>query len=134
MKSQKGTLQEGKNARLKDSAKPVILFLIIGGLLLWISYLLRPQSPQDAFVSNALSQAAFVVLTVTIVNFLWILLGGDPITNALKLLYETLAQSNDLLRDSHRTGVIAIFAKSDALSSNDWIERLRSAKDQVDLM
>lgn len=140
--TKKSHLQKSQNDALKNSVKPSIIFLLIGGLLLLISYLVSPHPPQgDSFLSGALSQAAFVLLTVTILNFLWALLGGDPIAkilsnlgNSTKLFNETLEQYNDLLRDSREIGVVRIFTKSDALSSSDWLELLRSTKNQVDLM
>ena len=142
--TEKGNLQETLKEQLKpEIIRPSIIFLIIGFLLLLISYLVRPHSSQDdAFLSNALSQTAFVVLTVTIVNFLWTLLGGDPLSNKLHSLGNSIQSFDDnmqryinLLSDSRTTGVTRLLAVSgDFGTQGAWIRRLVAAEKHIDLM
>jgi hypothetical protein len=128
---------------MKERAKPSIIFLFIGGLLLFIAYLLRPSSPQaDGFISSALSNIAFVLLTVTILDLLWGLLGGEPISKSLSDLRQSLhlfdnnlQQYINLLGDSRTTGVVRLLTISgDFGSPGDWMQRLKSAQQEIDLM
>ena len=99
---------------MKERTKPIIIFLVIGGLLLFVSYLLRPISPQtDGFFSSAFENAAFVLLTVAAIDWLWRLLGGEPISNTLidlqqsfRLFDENMHRYIHIIGDSHKAGVI----------------------------
>lgn len=79
-----------------------------------------------------------VVLTVVIVDLLWNVLGGEPISKALKMLGDTLSEirsSVKLLEDSKRNGLERVFSVSGALGSHaHWMNRLKSARSNIDLM
>ena len=61
----------------------VLIFLIIGILLLASSYTLSPGGERDKFIALSLAQVAFILLTVSILEFIWDLLGGEPIKQTL---------------------------------------------------
>src|SRR4051812_9419796 len=113
----------------------IIIFLIIGSLLLCISYLIRPKSPsgQDEFLSSALSNASFVLLTVVILDVIWGLLGGEPVSETLAELrgsvtrFETkIQQTAKLLADSKETGIHRIvYNSSDFATPSEWMNRLK---------
>lgn len=116
------------------------IFLLVGGLLLFIAFLLQKYS----FFSSILSNIAFVTLTVFILNFLWNLLGGEPLANSLEQLTESLKlsfqrvddklqQSFQIIQDSHAAGLVAI-STNGTLTHTQWLERLRNAQQCVDLM
>src|SRR6266567_2350888 len=101
------------------------IFLIIGALLLALAFFLQT----NAFLSSAFFNAAFVMLAVVILNLLWALLGGEPVSNAI----EQLKESFQILKQSNETGVVGL-SLSGKFSRNEWGERLRNSQQQVDLM
>lgn len=124
------------NKRVRASG----IFLLIGALLLVIAFLLQTNT----FLDTALFNAAFVILAVVILNFLWSLLGGEPISNELKQLTEKmerslqtvdhkLQQSFEIVNDSHATGVVGL-SISGKFPPTLWVEKLRNAQQEVDLM
>jgi hypothetical protein len=123
--------------------KPNFIFIIIGFLLLVTAFLLalyapKPQSETVKFLINTFQNIAFIVLTIVIVNFLWQILGGEPIRETLKALGNTLSEmrsSVSLLEDSKRTGLHRLFSVSGALGSHrEWMLRLKDSRIIVDLM
>lgn len=117
-----------------------VIFLLIGALLLAIAFLLQTNS----FFSSVLFNAAFVILTVVILNSLWNLLGGEPVANALEQLTgslqhlfervdDKLQQSFQIVQDSHSTGLVAVSTK-EKLTRTQWLERLQTTQQYVDLM
>ena len=113
------------------SWRPTAIFLVIGGLLLALAYALKPEGMgRTEFSTQAALSAAFVFLTVASLNLLWSWLGGDPIATAIA----DLRGSMDLLKDSERTGVQRILPVSGSWSYEDWMDRLKSATERVDLM
>jgi hypothetical protein len=138
-----------------------VIFLIIGGLLLALAYALQVLQA-NAFISLALFNAAFVMLTVFILNILWALLGGEPVSNAIEQLTESfqdvdtklqqsfqdvdarleqtfqnvdakLQESFQILKQSNETGIVGL-SVSGKFSHNEWADRLRKSQQQVDLM
>ena len=127
------------------------IFFIIGILLLVIAFFIQTNS----FISSLLSNAAFVILTVAILNSMWSLLGGEPVSNALAQLDgkvqqsfqsidekvqqsfqsidKKLQQSFQIINDSHATGVIGL-STSEKLSRAQWAERLKNTQQSIDLM
>jgi hypothetical protein len=107
------------------------IFLIIGALLLGLSYALTVEGEKEEFFASALSQIAFVVLTVAILDFFWNLLGGEPIKKTL----DDLRSSVNLLSDSQSAGLMRIFSVSGRFGSfSDWMANLKSAQKNIDLM
>ncbi len=145
----------------KRTIQASVIFFIIGGLLLALAYALQVLQ-SNAFISLALFNAAFVMLTVFILNILWALLGGEPVSNAIEQLTESfqdvdtklqqsfqnvdarlertfqvvdtkLQESFQILKQSNETGVVGL-SLSGKFSRNEWVERLRNSQQQVDLM
>lgn len=124
-----------------------VIFLIVGVLLIIIAFLV----PAKGFTQNLLLGAAFVPLTVTLLDFFWRLLGGDPTSNALYQLSEVsqetrselqktfqlvdnkLQESFKLLEESRAAGVIRLTI-SGKFPRYEWMDRLKNAQQQVDLM
>jgi hypothetical protein len=110
--------------------KASIAFLIIGGLLLLVAWLSKSTSGSE-FGSNAASDAAFICIAVALLNLIWWIVGGEPIEATLT----ELRRSVRLLEDSKATGVERIIPVSGEFGSHgEWMERLRAANDQIDLM
>jgi hypothetical protein len=121
--------------------KPQVIFLILGILLLIISFLLvRGANPSETvkFWSTAIQNISFIILTVVIVDVLWQVLGGEPISESLRVLGATLAEMRSavlLLQDSKETGLHRMFAVSGAWGSHrEWMQRLKDSKSSVDLV
>jgi len=122
----------------------IIIIFIIGALILWIAYLVRIKSApgENEFLSSALFNASFVFLSVVLLEGIWKLLGGDPISEILTGLQDSVArfearmrESAKLLADSKETGIHRIICNSsDFATPSEWINRLKSANSQVDLM
>jgi hypothetical protein len=111
--------------------QPTPIFFILGALVLALAHSIKPGTTPDAeFWSNALSDAAFVFLTVACLNLLWGWLGGDPISSAIG----ELRGSIDLIKDSQVTGVQRVLGVSGVWSYEEWMGKLRSARHRVDLM
>lgn len=107
--------------------RPNIVFLIIGVLLLIISYLIKSQLE---FFSSTLMNISFILLTIVIVDFFWEVLGGEPISQTLN----ELRVSVKLLEDSHSSGLNSLLAVSGEFGNHgDWMNRLKLAKRFVDL-
>lgn len=120
---------------------PHLIFLIIGGLLLSVAFLVDAQvrsSQLLKFLGSASQDLAFITLTVVIVDFLWGVLGGEPVSRALDALEVTLQDmrmSVQLLEDSRKTGLERALSVSGAFGSHhDWMNRLRFTRSQIDLM
>lgn len=125
----------------KVQFNPQIIFLIIGLLLLGISYLLATNNnPTESikFWASVFQNFSFIILTIVIINFLWQLLGGEPIEKTLNSLKETLGDMRTavmLLQDSKTTGLHRAFSISGAYGSHEvWMKRLHDSKEQIDLM
>lgn len=121
---------------------PQIVFLLLGGLLLFIAYLLATliSNPSESakFWTNAVQTIAFIILTIVIVDFLWQIIGGEPVRETLTALAATLAQMRTsvvLLEDSKKTGLHRMFSASGALGSHrEWMERLKESRSHIDLL
>ena len=121
--------------------KPQIIFLLIGALLIVISFLLatgEQPSEKIKFWSSAIQNIAFIILTIVIVDFLWQVVGGEPVSETIKTLGRTLSEMRNavmLLQDSKETGLHRIFSVSGAFGSHrEWMSRLKDSKNNVDLM
>lgn len=121
---------------------PQIVFFILGVLMLVIAFLLTTliQSPSEntKFWTDSIKTIAFIILTIVIVDFLWQIIGGEPVRETLKVLAATLADmrsSVSLLEDSKKTGLYRLFSVSGALGSHrDWMQRLKESRSQIDLL
>ena len=110
--------------------------------MLLIAYLLSTLVPQPSdtvkFWASTIQNLAFIVLTVVIVDFLWQIVGGEPIRKTLGALAATLTEmrtSVALLEDSRKTGVQRLYSASGAAGTHrDWMKRLKEARKNVDLL
>jgi hypothetical protein len=132
------SVQLGRKAMRDKRTRARIFFFIIGMLLLIPSYFMTAPGKHGEFLTSTLQNVGLIALTVVIVDFLWGLVGGDPVSDSIVQLQHTLAElrtSVRLLDDSHRTGLQRIFAASGAAgSAQDWMDRLKAASNLVDLM
>lgn len=121
--------------------RPQLIFLIIGFLLLVVAFLITTDQEQPKaiqFLGSASQDLAFIILTIVVVDFLWTILGGEPINQVLEKLTDTLREmrsSVKLLEESKSTGLEQVYAVSGAIGSHSyWMNRLSSAKEKIDLM
>jgi len=113
-----------------------VLFLVLGLVLLVLAYYATPDDKIKEFRSNALASAAFVLLAVTLLNFVYWLAGGEPIAAQLERLAGDLVSSFDVLKDTQQTGLQRILGTSRDFErkGDSWMGKLMSAKQNVDLM
>jgi|ERR1044071_1563239 hypothetical protein len=114
--------------------KPTPVFLMIGIALLALAIFAGKQALSFSwweFASSALANAAFVLLTVVIVNYLWEMLGGEPLSNLVVQLHDSI----QLLQDAYKTGVRRVIHPSGTFGDHGaWMARLKQAESQLDLM
>lgn len=126
----------------RNSVKPYTILMIIGVLLLFISYLVfqKTQSGIDPnnYLWDVIKDTAVVILTIIIVNYLWTSLGGEPLDNSIQKLSESVSNLDNsvkLLEDSKKTGLIRAFGVSGSYGSHtDWMQRFTSTKTHLDIM
>ena len=113
-----------------------VLFLLLGSVLLVWAYFVTPADKIKEFPSNALISAAFVLLAVTLLNFVYWLAGGEPIAAQLERLAHDLVGSFDVLRDTQETGLERFLGTSRDFErkGGSWMGRFASARQNVDLM
>lgn len=111
---------------------PYIILTILGVLVLIISFLVKPDEvTNNEFLYVVLLNLGFVILTIVIVNFLWFLLGGEPMEDMIQNSVDTLK----LASDGFNGGLYRAFlSSSDFASSGEWVSVLKKAKRQVDMM
>jgi hypothetical protein len=110
-------------------------------LLLVVAYFMNLEpapTPRWSFITSTIQNVALIVVTIVIVDFLWQIVGGEPVGQAIEALGSTLTELRgavDLLEDSHRTGLQRLHGVAGAAGSQrEWMERLESATSAVDLM
>lgn len=104
-----------------------LLFLSIGIILLLLSIvlkLLRQEFGYEVFLNLGIS-----VTAVTIVEYIWKQVGGDPMSKAI----DRLRVATLLLRDLEGTGMRRIYAERRDSDMHIWHQRIESAS-EVDLM
>jgi len=120
-----------------------VVFLIIGALVAIISFLIKPEGSQDReFWSDAVLNLALVLIAVTLLDWLWHLAGGEPLSQSvselktnLDLFNSRVQASTQLLADGNATGLQRLVLRSsDLITPEGWMKRLGSAKEKVDLM
>jgi hypothetical protein len=146
---------------MNKTVRASIIFLFLGIFLLFIAYLLQLLQA-NSFLGLAIFNAGFVLITVFILNIIWALLGGEPVSNAIDQLTKSfqdvdtklqqsfqdvdarlertfqdvdtkLQESFQILKQSSETGVVGL-SVSGKFSRNSWAGRLRDSQQQVDLM
>lgn len=126
----------------KSSIKPYTILMIIGVLLLFISYLVFQKTEAGEDLNNyywdVIKDTAVVILTIIIVNYLWTTLGGEPLDNSLQKLSNSVANLDNsvkLLEDSKETGLIRAFGVSGSYGSHtNWMQRFTNTKTNLDIM
>lgn len=105
---------------------------VISGLLLIIAFFIKDQNTTlQSFIYMVVTNISFVIITIVLVNFIWGLLGGEPIENLLI----SLRSSISLLSDSEKSGVVRVIPTSgDYGTHRDWLERLETARSNIDLL
>ncbi|HEY6285354.1 MAG TPA: hypothetical protein VIX20_06810 [Ktedonobacteraceae bacterium] len=135
---------------MNKTVRASIIFLFLGIFLLFIAYLLQLLQA-NSFFGLAIFNAGFVLITVFILNIIWALLGGEPVSNAIDQLTKSfqdvdakleqsfqdvdarLERTFQILKQSNETGVVGL-SVSGKFSRNSWAERLRVSEQQGDLM
>jgi len=137
--------------------RQTFLFLIIGFLLLFISYFFLPAEKKPEFLSAAVMNGSFVIIAVGLLNIVWWLAGGEPISTTLDESNSKIQKSLQFLEESRNTGVatlnelrhafrlvedsrvtgvqrILTVSREFELRGGDWMQRLTSAQQKIDLM
>src|ERR1700722_17928341 len=92
--------------------RQAVLFFLPGlGLLAWAHGILPPEKRTE-FHSNALLSAAFVLIAVALLQFVYWLAAGDPTAARLERLGKDLITSFDILKDARVTGLQRILGTS----------------------
>jgi hypothetical protein len=92
--------------------RQAVLFFLLGlGLLAWAHGILPPEKRTE-FHSNALLSAAFVLIAVALLQFVYWLAAGDPTAARLERLGKDLITSFDILKDARVTGLQRILGTS----------------------
>jgi hypothetical protein len=121
----------------KPDAHPAVsanwIFLIIGGLLAVLGCVVLVDYAEKTaaeVIGTAILTIAFAVLTVVVLNFLWGVMGGEPIQQSIARLRNAI----DLVNDSYVSGVRRLYSHAHSFGSQDWTDQLQGASRQVDLM
>lgn len=140
-----------------NATRQTLIFLIIGSLTLSISYFLLPSDKRPEFLSAAFMNRAFVIIAIGLLNIVWWLAGGEPISRTLNDSDRKIQQSLQLLDDSRNTGAATLnelrhgfqliedsrmtglqrvltVSREFELRGGDWMDRLNSAQASTDLM
>jgi len=150
---------------MPDPRKPLVVFLLLGGLILTVAILFAVASDLRiaSFVADALASLAFVLLAVAAVQWLWGILGGEPLNASIAELHQSvglidkgtadaarqldrlsdrtesaldqLTRSVRMVDEARRAGLDGVKANSGDYGADEaWMRVLRSARRQIDLM
>lgn len=116
----------------KAKNRPYIVLSVIAGLLFLIAALIKPTDmTTEQFAYDAVLNLAFIIITIVVVNLIWLVLGGDPIENLVK----DGLKAYELCTDGFKTGLMrAHGSSSEYATTKKWLEILNKAESQVDLM
>lgn len=111
---------------------PYIILTILGALVVIIAFFVKPDTiTNNEFIYTVFLNIGFAVLTIVIVNFLWFILGGQPLEEIIHKSVNTFK----LASDGFKVGLDRIFlVSSEFATPNEWIVKLKSAKNEIDLM
>lgn len=107
---------------------PYIFFVSVGIILLLVAIILGYQGA--SLWSDLLLNLGVSVTAVTVIEFMWKRVGGDPISKAIALL----RTATSLLRDLEGTGIEGIYPKRDKVDLEKWINNYMKSAKEVDLM
>ena len=112
--------------------RPYWIFTIIGILVLVIAFFIRPtQSSNQEFAFSIFFNLGVIILTVVIVNFLWSMVGGEPMEKMLEDITKTFKLVSDGYNDGMRR---AILSSNKFNTYGGWAELLKKADKKVDMM
>ncbi len=104
----------------------------MGVLVEVIAFLIRPgEITGNEFLYEMFLNIGFVILTIVIVNFLWFLLGGEPLEEMICKSVDTLKLASDGLRGGLYR---AFLTSSNFTTSSEWVALLKKANKNVDMM
>lgn len=104
------------------------LFLSIGIILVLLSICFKFWWRVD-FCYELFLNLGVSVLAVTVVEFLWKRVGGDPISKAI----DRLRIATQLLKDLEHTGIERVYTERQDSDTRRWHQKVTAAK-EVDLM
>lgn len=135
----------------KQQVKSGGIFFLLGLLTLIIAYFTQ----QSGFWGNIAFNIGVVIIAVAILNFLWSLLGGDPLANSVERLDgfvqlsfpkvvdkmhqsfqnvdDKLYQSFQIVQDCHSAGLAEISSNGQQKHIK-WMERVKKAEGHINLM
>jgi xanthosine utilization system XapX-like protein len=150
---------DNENDEAKNRTRKLAVFALVGGLLVVVAWLLDGVVGENSFAQNVLTSLGIVLVAVVAVEFVWSLLGGEPLSTAVDNLRSVnsnierstvdieaatgqlqhditrLRSSVRLLEASYASGLRWATANSgDWGSWEDWMALLRSGKNEVDLL
>ena len=105
------------------------LFVAIAMILVLSAYIIKKLLSAD-FTSEILLQIGLVIGTIVLVDWLWGLVGGEPLAaqiDELKSLYE-------LQRDADRTGLAGIYLRGNELNVSYWEKQILECKSNIDMV
>lgn len=111
---------------------PHFVFLAVGVVLILVAVILRLVGTATIWLSCAdlVMNVGVSVLAVSVVDFLWRRLGGDPIIAAIERLHGI----TNLLRDLDQSGIRRVYARRDQyLGKEELLAQMRTAR-EVDMM
>lgn len=119
----------------KRKAFTYALFAAIAVALVFSSYFVRNvlkaagHSDLADFIADILIQVGLVVGAIALVDWLWGLVGGEPLAaqiESLKKLYE-------LQKDAEHTGITRVYAQAHEISISHWTELIKESKSRIDI-
>lgn len=119
---------------MNEKIKPIVayvFFLVLAITMLVLYWVFRAETWSPVFLALASALIALVLVEV-----IWKLLGGDPITRAIAGVYRVIADlrtSTSLLRDLEGTGIERVHPQRRFTDFDNWYKFIRSAQ-EVDMM
>jgi len=119
---------------LNEKIKPVaayVFFLAVAITLFVLYWVFQEETWAPVFLALAAA-----LIAIVLVEIIWKLYGGDPITRAIAGVYGAivaLRTSTSLLRDLDRTGIERIHPQRRFTNFDNWYNLINSAQ-QVDMM
>lgn len=118
------------NEKIKPFAA-YVFFLAIAITLLVLYWVFQEETWAPVFLALAAA-----LIAIVLVEIIWKLYGGDPITRAIAGVYRAIAAlrtSTSLLRDLEGTGIERIHAQRRFTAFENWYSLINSAQ-EVDMM
>lgn len=88
-----------------------------------------PNDPSGELISDILKDVGIVVGAVALINILWNIFGGEPLTEQI----DQLKQLNILMRDADNSGLAGVFARAADVKSDQWLSLIQNSKSHIDI-